>query len=1612
MNHTNLPRKWLIGLIAAVFTFAYIPFENFLVYAKGNEEHQAAKNQENKKNKVRKEVENLRTENSKTFLNEDGTYTAEIAQSPIHYKDAKGKWKEIDNTLVDVQDKAAVENKSNKFKVKIEKEIKGERSISITDQDKSINLGLESIQEQNGTKVMPVQETKGEVKENSITYPEILDGVNLKYSIGSDRVKEDIIYKEKPEDGFPEKFTYKMDLEGLEVKKEGEIIYLLDSQTKEKLYYIEAPYMYDSYIPKGYKSNKGITSIPEEAISYNITLDYEVQNGQLYLYMIPDQEWLNDKNRVYPITIDPTIVRITSSNLVDDTNLRSGAPTQTGGNDLELGTGLYKDSTHQNVIRSLLKFNVSSIPQNVIITNADLNLWMSSVSNDTPIDIGAYQMTKAWEENQASWNYSKTSPYTSWSAKGGDYVATPIDTVGGIGSLLDLSINLKWSIPVSLVNRWLANPASNYGILMKSKSESLNTYKKFISSEHSIGTEYQPLLVVTYKTGARLGIEDYWSYDTHPLVGGASYTNLTTSNNVIQYEDFSVLGRADSGFTFTRTYNSKDLEKSALGYGWTFTGNEKLFVSSDGIQYYDEDGTTHEFTYDAKSLTYREGAGNYETIKDTAQNTYTLYNLDGTSTTFKIMKVDYDTDVNIAYIQSKEDRNGNKINYTYNSSNQLVKIATDLGNSLSKAVDIQYNSKGQISKISYDGKEFSYRYNAAGYLEYVDQLRYVTGEKTTTQFIYKNNRIATIIDPNGRKTDYTYENENLVKVQEPHEVNGVKDPADRPGTNYTLDQAAKIATVTDAEDNTTVYHVNDNYVVTKVTDPSGKVTEYKLDNNYNVLTENETEEGASKTVQTNTYDPNGNLLTTKDAEGNTQTYTYTNFNLVSTHTDSTSKTSTYHYDSKGNLKESIVPNNNSEFLTTTYSYNSYGDLLSMSSSDGMKEEYNIDYSSAIKTITHTDPHGNRTKTKTDLSGNVLSYEDGKGKSTSYRYNLKNELEKVIDAKNSQTNYQYDKNGNLLSITNALGAITSYQYNGQNLIESETNALGKITNYLYDANGSIKQVTKPNGHIIQYNKDEETGSETVVANGKTKWRYVKDGEDQLIYDENNSLAKRITYYENGLVKSIDQGDSGRMTSFEYKGDEYLSSINFPAYSGQNQVTFEPNDAYNTKEIKLNDQNLASFEYNKSGLLQSILFNKGSRISKEYTNGRLASETLSLSASQVFNSYQYNYDSNNSITSILSNEGTTKYEYDDLNQLTKETLPDGTQMDYGYDTVGNRVSKKITKDGVTKEVSSQYNEANQLVQVGDKKYVYDANGNLQSDGNRTYEYNEFDQLVKIKDSAGKVLAEYSYDEEGRRVSSNDSHGKTFYTYNGNQVLYEEDENKNVIKGYTYDDDGHPLTMFYKGITYYYLTNYRGDVLAMTDESGKIVASYTYDAWGNILTQSGEMAEINPYRYAGYRYDDDTKLYYLMARYYNPENGVFLSLDPVRGDLLEPQTLNGYNYAHNNPVMFIDPDGTKAKYIKIKRKIVAIAIDLALIFIPGIVAIKSAIKLGKLRNVSSFKLRQVTDEAIKRIPYQIIGATITMIVNGILTVLGKSFGEIIANVLDSLDKKYDGYITVRYK
>ncbi|MDM8364101.1 RHS repeat-associated core domain-containing protein [Bacillus thuringiensis] len=111
--------------------------------------------------------------------------------------------------------------------------------------------------------------------------------------------------------------------------------------------------------------------------------------------------------------------------------------------------------------------------------------------------------------------------------------------------------------------------------------------------------------------------------------------------------------------------------------------------------------------------------------------------------------------------------------------------------------------------------------------------------------------------------------------------------------------------------------------------------------------------------------------------------------------------------------------------------------------------------------------------------------------------------------------------------------------------------------------------------------------------------------------------------------------------------------------------------------------------------------------------------------------------------------------------------------------------------------------------------------------------------------------------------------------------------------------------------------GDVVAMTDQNREAVATYEYDAWGNVLKSDTKgIAADNPFGYAGYMYDKEIGMYYLIARYYNPDHGVFLSVDPDPGDEDDPVTMNGYTYGDNNPVMMVDPDGHKAWKKKAKR------------------------------------------------------------------------------------------------
>ncbi|MBR5773582.1 MAG: RHS repeat-associated core domain-containing protein [Clostridia bacterium] len=181
---------------------------------------------------------------------------------------------------------------------------------------------------------------------------------------------------------------------------------------------------------------------------------------------------------------------------------------------------------------------------------------------------------------------------------------------------------------------------------------------------------------------------------------------------------------------------------------------------------------------------------------------------------------------------------------------------------------------------------------------------------------------------------------------------------------------------------------------------------------------------------------------------------------------------------------------------------------------------------------------------------------------------------------------------------------------------------------------------------------------------------------------------------------------------------------------------------------------------------------------------------------------------------------------------------------------------------------------------------------------------DSIVKAD---GTQIA-YTYDLDGIRTKKVVNGITTEYFVSGSTILAEK-TGDNVI-WYIYDG-GEIVGFIYNDIAYYYVKNIQGDVMMIMTSYGMPVASYEYDPWGKVISSTGTMAQINPIRYRSYYYDNETGMYYLNSRYYNPEVGRFVNCD---GYVATGQGITSYNmfaYCLNNPVNMSDESGRFALF-----------------------------------------------------------------------------------------------------
>jgi RHS repeat-associated protein len=443
------------------------------------------------------EQPDLRTAASRTTLNDDGTFTAEIFTGPINYRDADGAWQPIDTSLVEDSGEYAWRNGGNAFGARFKDEL-GEDAVRFEIGGEVFTLTLDNANRKGAA-----------VRDNRLTYGDALPGVDLQYELLPDGVKETLVLADAD---APTRYTFRLDGAGgadLEAEEQpnGDIA-VHAAGIPGNAFVLAAPYAVDA----------GGSEELEPLAEPNATLDVREQSGDLVVTLALDAAWLRDADRTFPVRLDPTI---TIQPSVEDASF----PITCGGCTPFVSDRLYIGGGDTQIWRAALQYDLGAIPAGVSISDADLELlydgYCISATNPPggfcggsgyPLDL--HRMTSAWTTSTQSQNLT-------------------------FGPTADASITfsgsqgwMSWNV-TSLVNAWTSGTQANHGVLIKRRTEALSASGPTAPGRrYTVDDTLRPRLVVTYVSDAVTlappttlhanGAELAWSRYTGP--SGAPFT--------------------------------------------------------------------------------------------------------------------------------------------------------------------------------------------------------------------------------------------------------------------------------------------------------------------------------------------------------------------------------------------------------------------------------------------------------------------------------------------------------------------------------------------------------------------------------------------------------------------------------------------------------------------------------------------------------------------------------------------------------------------------------------------------------------------------------------------------------------------------------------------------------------------------------------------------------------------------------------------------------------------------------------------------------------------------------------------------------------------------------
>ena len=272
-------------------------------------------------------------------------------------------------------------------------------------------------------------------------------------------------------------------------------------------------------------------------------------------------------------------------------------------------------------------------------------------------------------------------------------------------------------------------------------------------------------------------------------------------------------------------------------------------------------------------------------------------------------------------------------------------------------------------------------------------------------------------------------------------------------------------------------------------------------------------------------------------------------------------------------------------------------------------------------------------------------------------------------------------------------------------------------------------------------------------------------------------------------------------------------------------------------------------------------------------------------------------------------TTSYEYDTVNRLKRLKHSSASQtiedLQYGYngdDEISSISSLNSATLLPTAKTATSANEANRISQFGNASYNFDDKGQTttktDSIGATVYNWDARGRMTSANLPNGQTVS-YSYDALGRRSARTANNQTTSFVYDGQDVVQDKTASSvqaDYINGLGIDDK---LKVSNTSGSLYFLKDHLGSTQGLTGVSGSVAEWQRYEAFG----QSSVSNSLTRYGYTGRERDEQTGLNYYRARWYDTEQGRFISQDPIG---FKSGTANFYEYVNNNPISFNDPSG----------------------------------------------------------------------------------------------------------